>query len=108
MFLVDAPADGSAAAWIGAGYGLASLLIITGMALLGTAVARAGSWQGWRRWIVLACGVVLFAASLAIAGPFLAGRLALAAWLALFIALGLALARTAVTVPAPPASATAY
>ncbi len=54
----------------------------------------------WRRWIVLACGVELLAATPAVAGPFLAGRLALTVWIGLYTALGVALLRPTVTVPA--------
>jgi hypothetical protein len=101
MPLARASASSPAAGWLGAGYGVASLLTGTGLALLGAAVARQGSWTGWRRWIVLACGVALFLVVVpAITGPFLAGRLGLVAWIALFIALGVALIRPVPSLPA--------
>jgi hypothetical protein len=104
MFLLHASASSPAAGWLGAGYGVASLLTGTGLVLLGVAVARTAVWTGWRRWIVLTCGAALFLVVLpAISGPFLAGRLGLVAWLTLFIALGIALARPAVAVPSQPA-----
>ena len=103
MFLLHASTSSAAVGWLNAGYGLASLLTGTGPVLLGIAVVRAGTWHGWRRWIVLACGVELLAATPAIAGPFLAGRLALTVWVALYTALGVALLRPTVAAPARPA-----
>jgi hypothetical protein len=100
MFLLNASTSSAAVGWLNAGYGLAALLTGAGPALLGIAVARAGAWHGWRRWIMLACGLELLAAIPAIAGPFLAGRLALTVWAALYTALGVALSRPATTVPA--------
>ncbi|MGI5240297.1 hypothetical protein [Dactylosporangium sp. CA-139066] len=105
MSLLHTSMSSATVGWINAGYGLASLLTGTGPVLLGIAVARADAWHGWRRWIVLACGVELLASIPAIAGPFLAGRLALTVWVALYTALGLALVRPAVTIPAQPAPA---
>jgi hypothetical protein len=106
MPLLHAAESSPAAGLLGAGYGLASLLIGTGLALLGAAVARTRTWTGWRRWIVLACGAGIFLVAVpAITGPFLAGRLGLTAWVALFIALGAALARP-VPSPARPVPAT--
>jgi hypothetical protein len=102
MPLANAPESSPAAGWLGAGYGVASLLTGTGLILLGTAVARHGDWTGWRRWIVLASGVTLFLVVVpAITGPFLAGRLGLVAWLALFIALGIALGQPVPSRPTP-------
>ncbi|MFF5233408.1 hypothetical protein [Dactylosporangium sp. NPDC000521] len=100
MFLLNASMSSAAVGWLNAGYGLAALLTGAGPVLLGIAVARTHAWRGWRRWIVLACGVELLAAMPAIAGPFLAGRLALTVWAALYTALGIALSRPAVTVSA--------
>jgi hypothetical protein len=94
MPLWRASESSPAAGLLGAGYGLSSLLIGTGLVLLGTAVVRTGAWAGWRRWIVLACGAGMFLVAVpAITGPFLAGRLGLVAWVALFVVLGATLAR---------------
>jgi hypothetical protein len=105
MFLLHASMSSGTAGSLNAGYGLAALLTGTGPVLLGIAVARADAWHGWRRWILLACGVQLLAAIPAIAGPFLAGRLALTVWAALYTALGVALSRPAAIVPARTAPA---
>jgi hypothetical protein len=107
-FLLNASTWSAAVGWLNAGYGLAAVLTGAGPVLLGIAVARAGAWHGWRRWIVLACGVELLAAMPAIAGPFLAGRLALTVWAALYAVLGVALSRPAATVPARTAPAVVH
>jgi hypothetical protein len=80
-------------------FGVASILIGIGLVLAGVAVARAGEWTGWRRFVPLICGVAVFAIVIpGVFGPFLAGRLVLAVWMLMFAALGLAL-YTRVRVP---------
>jgi hypothetical protein len=109
MPLLHAAQSSPAAGLLGAGYGLASLLIGTGLVLLGAAVARTGGWAGWRRWIVLACGAGIFLVAVpAITGPFLAGRLGLVGWVGLFVVLGVALARPITATPARPVPATVH
>ncbi len=109
MPLLHAAESAPMAGLLGAGYGLACLLIGTGLVLLGVAVTRTGAWAGWRRWIVLACGVGIFLVAVpAITGPFLAGRLGLVAWVALFIALGVTLVRPIPATPVHPLPATVH
>ncbi len=70
-------------------YGVASILIGIGLVLAGVAVARAGEWTGWRRFVALICGVAVFVIVIpGVFGPFLAGRLVLAVWMLMFAALG--------------------
>jgi hypothetical protein len=73
-------------------FGVASILIGVGLTLAGVAVVRANEWSGWRRFIVLTCGVAVFAIVIpGILGPFLVARLALTVWMLMFAALGWAL-----------------
>jgi hypothetical protein len=73
-------------------FGVASILIGIGLILAGVAVARAGEWTGWRRFVALICGVAVFVIVIpGVFGPFLAGRLVLAVWMLMFAALGWAL-----------------
>ncbi len=80
---------------LGAGYGVASTLAGVGLVMAGVAVLRAGIWQGWARWIPLALGVYVFVPMFpALAGPFVAARLAITGWMLLFALLGVALLTT--------------
>ena len=73
-------------------YGVASILIGVGLVLAGVAVARAGEWGGWQRFVALICGVAVFVIVIpGVFGPFLAGRLAITVWMLMFAALGWAL-----------------
>ncbi len=73
-------------------FGVASILIGVGLVPAGVAVAKARGWVGWRRFVVLTCGVAVFVIVIpGVFGPFLAGRLVLAIWMLMFAALGLAL-----------------
>lgn len=55
-------------------------------------MARANEWAGWRRFVVLICGVAVFVIVIpGVFGPFLAGRLVLTVWMLMFSALGWAL-----------------
>lgn len=74
------------------GYGLSILMIGVGLVMVGLAVLRRRQWQGWRRYLPLLLGVyVFFPMTPAIAGPFVAARLAITGWMLLFAALGWAL-----------------
>lgn len=78
-----------------AAYGISTILIGAGLVATGVTVVRAGVWTGWARWVVLACGVAVFAVVIpavfvVVPGvdPFVAGRVALGGWMLLFAALG--------------------
>ncbi len=80
---------------LGAGYGVASILIGVGLILAGVAVARTHHWTGWARYTVLISGVAVFVIVIpGVFGTFLAGRLVLVTWMLMFAALGLALIRS--------------
>ncbi|MBE3014693.1 hypothetical protein IL992_36780 [Microbispora sp. NEAU-D428] len=94
MALAGAQVDDSRVDLLNLGYGVSSLAIGAGLVLAGIPVIRSGRWRGWARYTVLACGLALFAVVLpAISGPMVAGRLALIAWMVLWAAMGVALAR---------------
>ena len=89
-------------------YGVASILIGIGLTLGGVAVARAGEWTGWRRFVALICGVAVFVIVIpGVFGTFLAGRLAITVWMVMFTALGWALYTRARVPEVEPAPATA-
>jgi hypothetical protein len=75
-------------------YGGPVLLVLIGSTLCGVAVARAGVWPGWRRWVVLlsAVWIVVPVLPALVSADFVAGRLALGAWNLLYAAIGLSLA----------------
>jgi hypothetical protein len=81
---------------LGAAYGVATVLIGVGLILAGIAIIRARQWRGWRRVTPLIGGIAVFVIVLpGVFGPFLAGRLAITAWMLFWAALGAALtART--------------
>ncbi|TDE03079.1 hypothetical protein [Jiangella asiatica] len=88
----DAAYPSSRTAPLDALYAISSTLIAVGLIAAGVAVARAGVWSGWRRWIVLATGAyVLVPMMPALMAPFVVARLAIGVWMLLFAALGLAL-----------------
>lgn len=104
--LADSPYPAPATDALDAAYGISTILIGVGLVVAGIAVARAGVWTGWTRWVTLACGVAVFvvvipAVFVVIPGvdPFVAGRAALGAWMLLLAALGRAIHRAA-----PPAA----
>jgi hypothetical protein len=73
-----------------------------GLVLAGVAVVRAGRWTGWRRWVVLALGIYVFAVMtpviIALGGPPAAASslAALAVWEILWALIGISvLAETA-------------
>ncbi|MGI9085051.1 MAG: hypothetical protein ACR2FE_07130 [Aeromicrobium sp.] len=93
--------DSTTAAVVGALYGLVTFALGVTLVAAGVAVARAGVWQGWQRWIVLALGVwVFFPMFPALATMTDGARLAISGWMLLFAALGVALMRG----PAPRVS----
>jgi hypothetical protein len=81
---------------LGAAYGVATVLVGVGLILAGVAVVRERKWNGWRRLTVLIGGIAVFVIVIpGVFGPFLAGRLAITAWMIFWAALGVALiART--------------
>ena len=94
----DVKVDSTTASIVGAGYGIVSFVLGAALVAAGIAVFRAGVWQGWQRWIVLVMGVWVFVPMMpALATMTDGARLAIAGWMVLFAALGLALIRE----PAP-------
>lgn len=90
----DAPYPSELTELIEAIYGVVSMLIGLAFVVLGLAVARAGRWTGWARWVPLAIGIYVFVPlTPAILGPFVVARLAIGGWMLLFAALGVALLR---------------
>ena len=77
-----------------AGYGIVSTALGVTLLAAGIAIVRAGVWQGWPRWVVLALGVwVFFPMFPALATMTDGARLAIGGWMLLFAALGAALMR---------------
>ena len=74
-----------------------------GLLMLGVSIARARTWAGWRRWVVLALGVWVFVPMFPalVVTPTDGARLAIGGWMLLFAALGVAL----LSAPARPGSA---
>ncbi len=108
MTFATSPYPGPGTDVLHTSYGAASILIGVGLVLAGVAVARAGEWTGWRRFVPLICGVAVFVIVIpGVFGPFLAGRLVLAIWMLMFAALGWALytrARVSEAEPVPDAA----
>jgi hypothetical protein len=97
MTLATSPYPSPRTDFMDMSFGVASILIGVGLVLAGVAVARAGEWAGWHRFVVLICGVAVFViVTPGVFSPFLAGRLVLAVWMLMFAALGLALYTQAV------------
>jgi hypothetical protein len=92
MTLATSPYPSPRTDFMDMSFGVASILIGLGLVLAGVAVARAGEWTGWHRFVALICGVAVFVIVIpGVFGPFLAGRLALVVWMLMFAALGWAL-----------------
>jgi hypothetical protein len=90
----DVAVDSTTATMIGAGYGVVSVWLGATLVAAGIAMVRAGVWQGWRRWVVLALGVWVFVPMMpALATMTDGARLAIAGWMLLFAALGAVLMR---------------
>lgn len=77
-----------------AAYGVTSFLCGLGLVVAGIAVARAGRWTAWRRWVPLATGVWVFVpmTPMIFAG-YVPARLGIVGWMALFAILGWLVAR---------------
>ena len=90
----DVAVDSTTASVVCAGYGVVSIALGATLLAAGIAIARAGVWQGWLRWVVLALGVwVFFPMIPALATMTDGARLAIGGWMLLFAALGAALMR---------------
>jgi hypothetical protein len=88
-----APLDGTPPAF-GVVYGVSTILLGVALLVEGLGVARAGAWQGWKRWLPLSLGVwLLLVVFPALALSFDAARWAMSAWLLLFALLGWVLVR---------------
>ncbi len=73
-------------------YGIATLAMVLGLILAGVAVARAGRWAGWHRFILLACGLFIPLVLIpSFALPGLAMNYAIGLWGVCWLLLGLAL-----------------
>lgn len=101
----DADYDSGIGGALGGLYGLTCTAMGAGLLMVGVAMWRAHTWEGWRRGVVLALGVWVFVPmfpALAVT-PTDGARLAIAGWMLLFAALGVALlspVRRAVPLPA--------
>lgn len=74
------------------GYPALTIGLLVGLMMLGVSVARERRWWSWRRWTPLATGLAL--GLLALPGlsiGFVWARIGISAWVATFIALGIAL-----------------
>ncbi|GAA1871403.1 hypothetical protein GCM10009836_60260 [Pseudonocardia ailaonensis] len=76
-------------------FSIAPNLVGIGLILVGVAVIRAGVWSGWRRFVVLALGIVVFVVMtplLIVSGgpPAPAGLVAVLVWEALWTLIGVA------------------
>lgn len=89
----DTTVDSALAGAVGALYGVTCLALGVGLVMAGNAIARGRTWTGWRRWVVLALGVWVFVPMFPalVLTPTDGSRWAIAGWMALFAALGLAL-----------------
>ena len=88
----DVAVDSTTAVVVGSLYGVVSVAIGVSLVALGVAIGHAGVWQDWRRWLVLATGVYVFVPMFpALATMTDGARLAIAGWMLLFAALGVAL-----------------
>ncbi len=108
MTFATSPYPGPGTDVLDTSFGVASILIGVGLVLAGVAVARAGEWTGWRRFVPLICSMGVFVIVIpGVRGPFLAGRLVLVVWMLMFAALGWALYTRARIPEVEPAPATA-
>jgi hypothetical protein len=90
----SASTDSTTATAVGAGYAIVSFAFGVSLVAMGVAIVRAGTWQGWPRWLVLVMGVwVFFPMFPALATMTDGARLAISGWMLLFAAMGLALMR---------------
>ncbi len=92
MLAADVTLDSTTAAVVGGMYGVVTVALGITLLTAGVAIARATTWRGWRRWLVLAMGVWVFVPMLPALAVLTDGaRLAIAGWMLLFAALGAAL-----------------
>ncbi len=92
LAFVDSLYPGPGTATMDAAFGIASIMIGIGMTMAGIAVVRAGRSQGWRRYVILACGAAVFVIVVpGLMGSFLMARLAIVLWMMVFGAFGWAL-----------------
>lgn len=89
------PVDSGGAVAVAAFFGVSSLTFAAGAIAAGIGVIRARIWTGWGRWLVLATGVVIvvLVTPANIAGVWAIRVPSLMLWSALFIPLGLHIAR---------------
>jgi hypothetical protein len=108
----DEPLTSDLATLVSGLYAVPVLLIGVGLTVGGIGLARhsQATTPSWLRWLPTVLGVWVFVPlSPALMAPFLAGRIAIGSWMALFIALGWGLSRAPEPAwqPAPPADARA-
>ncbi|MQA11862.1 MAG: hypothetical protein GEU98_25630 [Pseudonocardiaceae bacterium] len=105
-FYADATVDITPVALLDTGIGLVTLVTAVGFIIAGTAVVRAGRWQGWPRAVPLLCGLFVFVAfvPVVIVQPSLF-LWPIAGWNACLVLLGLALRRQTASRPTEPAPA---
>lgn len=90
----DDRVDAGAAPAVGALYGVDCLALGVGLVVAGAVIARAGTWSGWQRWVVLGMGVWVFVPMFPalVLTPTDGARWAIGGWMLLFGLLGAALA----------------
>ena len=78
---------------LGGLYGLTCTALGVGLVILGVSIARAETWTGWRRWVVLTMGTWVFVPMFPalVVTPTDGARWAIGGWMLLFVALGAAL-----------------
>jgi len=90
--LADAAYPSPETAPIDIAYGISSITLGVGLLLAGIGVARTREWTGWRRWIVLVLGIMVFVVvTPGLMLGFVGGRVALALWLVAWGMFGVAL-----------------
>jgi len=94
-FIGDRDIDSSTGVGVSTLFGVTSLVFALGAIVGGLAILRADVWQGPWRWVVLATGVVILVlvTPANISGSLVLRQGALVIWSALFIPLGLDVAR---------------
>jgi len=90
--LAEAPFPSPETAPLDTAYGLSSITIGVGLVIAGIGVARTREWTGWRRWIVLVMGAMLFLVVVpGLMMGFVGGRIVLALWMVAWALFGVAL-----------------
>jgi hypothetical protein len=82
--------DSTAAGWVGAVFGISSLMTALGGLVAGTIIVRAGRWTGPGAWMVLASGVLMLVlvTPANITGDLIFRTVALSVWSLTFLPLG--------------------